>query len=87
MAAFYLFSIYAIVLAVITMVLIFLRSINKWVVIFLIIAWLPVAVWVICFLIILAASPALLKMLAPFIAIFVGIFIIFKLMNRFLSGK
>ncbi|MFB0509838.1 MAG: hypothetical protein ACETVX_05030 [bacterium] len=86
MAGFYLFAVYAIVLAIITLVLIF-RPMNKWVVILLIAAWLPVAIWVISFLLILAASPTLLKCLAPFIAIFVGIFVLFKLMNQFISGR
>ncbi|MEO0115480.1 MAG: hypothetical protein ABIK93_08425 [candidate division WOR-3 bacterium] len=44
-------------------------------------------VWIIAFLTLLAASPILLKFLGPFVAIFLGIFIVFKLMNRFLSGK
>ncbi|MEO0084809.1 MAG: hypothetical protein ABIJ94_03720 [candidate division WOR-3 bacterium] len=83
---FYAFSIYCLAVTIITLVLIF-RPLNRLLLIFLIAIWLPVLVWIIAFLTLLAASPILLKFLGPFVAIFLGIFIVFKLMNRFLSGK
>ena len=89
LGAFWVFSIYILVVSVITVVLIF-KKLNKWTIFLLIAAWIPVAIWLIAFLLLsLTAFGNLgsLKLLMPFIIVFVGIFIILKLMDWFISGR
>ncbi|MEO0100301.1 MAG: hypothetical protein ABIK99_04420 [candidate division WOR-3 bacterium] len=85
LTSFFLFSLYVIVLAVITIVLLFTNLLGKWTVLILIAGWFPIIIWLVSILSLLVQHFGwrTFFLILPFPGIIFFVFLIYKILDYF----